>query len=64
MGFEKNSIEMAINNMYSNSELYNKIAEAKRLQEYDLELKIALAQEETWKAAAVMLEEAYRDFQK
>lgn len=62
MGFEKNSIEIAISNMYANAELYSRIAQAKKLQEYDVELKVALAQEEAWKGAAKLMEEAYRDF--
>lgn len=64
MGFEKNSIEMTINNMYANAELYKKIADAKRLQGdgYETELKIALKQQEAWEDAVKLLEDAYSDF--
>lgn len=57
---------MAINNMYANAEMYKKIADAKRLQGdgYETELKIALNQQEAWKGAAELVEEAYRDFMK
>ena len=53
---------MAISNMYANAELYARVAQAKRLQEYDVELKVALAQKDAWKGAAELLADAYRDF--
>lgn len=60
MGFEKNSIEVCISNMDLNSELYERIVLAKRLQGYEKEAEIAKAQQEAWFGAARLLEEAYK----
>ena len=60
MGLENNAIEIAITNLYSNAELYNKIAKAKQLQGegYEKEYAVAVAQAEAFTTAAKMVEEA------
>lgn len=55
-------IEVAIENMMANADLYRKIANAKYLENDDIELALASARMQTWTEAADLLKDAYGYF--